>query len=187
MTLTGGVSHTAVPAYIDEMDIAVAPYPPLEKFYFSPLKVLEYMARGKAIVATSQGQIKDLIRHGETGWLVPAGDEASLVRAIRHLAENPGLRSRLGKKAAFEARTRHSWQHRVVSILEHIGAPDHPFPDRAKRQSLDEKNRPVVYTGLYQSLEKARNSAPAVDLGSNEMSIVPAKRTRNTTSFKAGS
>jgi glycosyltransferase involved in cell wall biosynthesis len=41
VTLSGAVPQQEVPAYIRAMDIAVAPYPPLERFYFSPLKVLE--------------------------------------------------------------------------------------------------------------------------------------------------
>jgi glycosyltransferase involved in cell wall biosynthesis len=118
VTLTGNVPHEEVLKYVDVMDIAVAPYPAFEDFYFSPLKVLEYMARGKAIVATEQGQIKDLIRHNETGWLVPPGNQAQFVDAIKELAQNSLLRKKLGESAAAEARISHSWKQRVSHILE---------------------------------------------------------------------
>ncbi len=120
VTCTGGISHEQVPEYIDAMDIAVAPYPQLEEFYFSPLKVLEYMARGKAIIASNIGQIAELIYHGETGWMVPAGDIDSFVKAIRLLSHDQSLREKMGQKAAKEVREQHSWRHRATYILDII-------------------------------------------------------------------
>jgi len=120
ITYAGGVNHDKVPEYIDTVDIALAPYPQLEKFYFSPLKVLEYMARGKAVIASNIGQIANLIDHGETGWMVPPGDINSFVDAIELLSRDRGLRKKLGEKASQEARTQHSWKHRANHILDII-------------------------------------------------------------------
>jgi glycosyltransferase involved in cell wall biosynthesis len=120
VTCTGGITHEQIPKYIDAMDIAVAPYPELETFYFSPLKVLEYMARGKAIVASGIGQLEELLRHGENGWLTAPGDVENFVDAIRHLKKNRYLRDDMGIKAAEEARSQHSWGHRALSILNLI-------------------------------------------------------------------
>lgn len=116
VTLTGAVSLEDIPPYLRAMDVAVAPYPALERFYFSPLKVLEYMACGCAVVASRVGQLANLIRHGETGWLVPPGDPAATADSIRRLASNADLRRTLGARAAEEARRVHSWQRRVESI-----------------------------------------------------------------------
>ena len=117
VTLVGAVPHTEVPAYIRAMDVTVAPYPQLERFYFSPLKILEYMAAGRAVVAASIGQINELIRDGETGLLVPLSDAGALAQAIRRLAEEPDLRHALGTHAASEARQTHTWAQRVSEII----------------------------------------------------------------------
>lgn len=130
VTVTGGISHNDVPPYIRAMDIAVAPYPKMEQFYFSPLKVLEYMATGRAVVASRIGQLNELVRHGESGWLVEPGDVCAFIEAIRTLAENDHLRYSLGKQAAFEVQENHTWRQRVELFMrelkgEHLGEMQH--------------------------------------------------------------
>lgn len=58
------------------------------------LKVLQYMAAGLPVVANPVGVQADLVRHGETGYLVRSADE--WIAAIRRLAEEPELRRHLG-------------------------------------------------------------------------------------------
>jgi glycosyltransferase involved in cell wall biosynthesis len=118
VTLTGTVPQTAIPPYLRAMDIAVAPYPVLERFYFSPLKVFEYMATGRAVVASRIGQITELIREGETGVLVPPGDVAALVAAVRALAADQGLRQTLAAKATAAVQSAHTWLHRAARVIE---------------------------------------------------------------------
>jgi glycosyltransferase involved in cell wall biosynthesis len=110
------MAHEAVPRHLRGVDIAVAPYPPLDPFYFSPLKVLEYMATGRAIVASRVGQISELIEDGVTGLLVSPGDPAALAAALDRLAGHTGLRTALGRKAATAARECHLWTSRVDAI-----------------------------------------------------------------------
>ncbi len=97
--LSGGADPTMVPGLLASMDVAVAPYPALKRFYFSPLKVYEYMAAGRAVVASRIGQLAELIEHGRTGLLYPAGDAAALAEALAGLQREPGLRGRLGHAA----------------------------------------------------------------------------------------
>ena len=120
VTQVGAVPHAEVPKYLRAMDIAVAPYPPLEKFYFSPLKVLEYMATARAVVATRIGQLKELVRSGETGVLVEPGDPEALAQAIRSLAVDESLRRGLGHAAAEETWRAHRWTARAATILDRI-------------------------------------------------------------------
>lgn len=119
--LTGPAAHDRIPHFLDRMDIAVAPYPAMEPFYFSPLKVLEYMASGLPVVASDIGQLRELVRPGETGLLVPPGDAAALADAIRRLAGDAALRVRMGATASAEVLGRHTWAHRAESILELAG------------------------------------------------------------------
>jgi glycosyltransferase involved in cell wall biosynthesis len=111
------VRHEDVPRFLRAMDIAVAPYPRLERFYYSPLKVLEYMATGRAIVASAIGQPRELLRTDETGVLVPPGDVAALAGAIRCLAHDRERRRALGLAAAREAASRHRWIDRAAQIV----------------------------------------------------------------------
>jgi glycosyltransferase involved in cell wall biosynthesis len=74
------------------------------------------MASGKAIAATSVGQIKDVIRNGDNGLLVPAGDEAALADAIISLIEDVPLRTRLGEQARIDAVMSHSWEQYLDRI-----------------------------------------------------------------------
>ncbi len=120
VTQAGAVAHHHVPTYLRAMDIALAPYPPLERFYYSPLKVLEYMAAARAIVAARIGQLTELVRPGETGLLVEPGDPEALAQAIRALAADEALRNALGSTAAREARRSHRWTDRALSIMERV-------------------------------------------------------------------
>lgn len=121
VTVAGAVSHAEVPGFIRGMDVAVAPYPQLAPFYFSPLKVLEYMATGRAVVASRIGQLADLIRDGETGLMVSPGDADALAVAVRRLADDDALRHTIGAAAAAEVRSAHTWGHRASQILEAAG------------------------------------------------------------------
>jgi glycosyltransferase involved in cell wall biosynthesis len=117
LTCIDAVPHPDIPKFVRAMDVAVAPYPRLERFYFSPLKALEYMAAGRAVVVSQIGQLTELIEDGHTGLLVPPGDRAALVEAIRRLAADHGLRQRLGRAAAAKIKANYTWRQRASEIL----------------------------------------------------------------------
>ncbi len=114
----GAVSPTEIPQVLGAMDAVVAPYPQLQNFYFSPLKVFEYMAAGKPIVASAIGQINDILEHERTALLVAPGDPAALASAILRLRAEPELAARLGRAARAEAETHHTWRERVRTVLD---------------------------------------------------------------------
>ena len=112
----GAVEPEQIPHWLAQMDVAVAPYPPLEQFYFSPLKVYEYMAAGLPVIASDIGQLRQVITPGETGLLVPPGDVEALVQALLQLQQNPVLRQRLGQQAQRQIATHHTWLQVVDRI-----------------------------------------------------------------------
>jgi glycosyltransferase involved in cell wall biosynthesis len=120
VTFTGAVDYVDIPEWLRKADVLVAPYPMIDDFYFSSLKVFEYMAAGKAIVASGIGQISSILTHGKTALLVRPGDLDSLTEALRKLKDDAGLRARLGERAQVEARLKHTWNHRVIDILKII-------------------------------------------------------------------
>lgn len=114
---TGGVAHTEVPPILRHFDVALAPYPHLDHpFYFSPLKLFEYMGCGIPVVASAIGQIAQVVRHQETGLLYPPGDVETLTAHCDRLLSNPGERERFGKAAAEEVHSRYTWNHNAVRI-----------------------------------------------------------------------
>jgi glycosyltransferase involved in cell wall biosynthesis len=76
------------------------------------------MAMGKGIVASDLEQIGEVLSHGKTAWLVPAGNPAALTDGICTLAEDPNLRRALGEAARDEAVARHTWKAHVRRILQ---------------------------------------------------------------------
>lgn len=115
--LTGAVDPSGVPALLAAMDVAVAPYPDLQPFYFSPLKLYEYMAAGRAVVASRVGQIADVIQDGESGLLVAPGDPRALAGALARLHADADLRARLGRAARERTLRHHTWDAVAERIL----------------------------------------------------------------------
>ena len=102
------------------MDVAVAPYPKLAGFYFSPLKVYEYMAAGRPIVASSVGQVADVLTHRRTALLHPPGSVRKLVEHVEELRRRPQLRERLGRDARRLASKRFTWDRNAARVLAMI-------------------------------------------------------------------
>ena len=118
---TGAVDHDRVPRLLDACDILLAPHVPLadgSEFFGSPTKIFEYMAMGKAIVASRLGQIGEVLTDQETALLVEPGNVAELVTAIEKLIESDELRATLGAKARGVAEREHTWKHNAQRVLE---------------------------------------------------------------------
>jgi glycosyltransferase involved in cell wall biosynthesis len=132
--LTGALAHDEMPQALQALDVLVAPYPEMEHFYFSPLKVYEYMAAGKPIVASRIGQIADLLEHERTALLAPPGDVTALATALDRLRSDRELGARLGQAAQSEALAHHSWQRRVTqweTLFAEVIAHRHAQPAEA--------------------------------------------------------
>lgn len=121
--LTGAVDPAAIPGLLASMHVAVAPYPDRPDFYFSPLKLFEYMAAGRAVVASRIGQVADVIDPGVNGLLHTPGDPAALAEDLELLRGAPGLRWSLGRAARAAARRRHSWDAVARRLLRLAGRP----------------------------------------------------------------
>jgi len=115
---TGAVAPHQVPGLVTSADVAVAPYPDASRFYFSPLKVYEYMAAGRAVVASRVGQLETVIRHDVSGLLCPPGDAAALAAALERLRCEPTLRARLGRAARTTVLRQHTWDAIAARVLE---------------------------------------------------------------------
>jgi glycosyltransferase involved in cell wall biosynthesis len=105
VTFAGFQSHATLPQMMRDSDLFVLPS--YGDSYASVF--LESMSSGLPTIGADFGGARELIRHGENGWLVPQHDTAALVEAIRLLSQDEALRCRLGETAAREIRESHSW------------------------------------------------------------------------------
>jgi len=113
---TGTVPREEVPYYISSASICVASFRETEVTKCkSPLKIVEYMASGKPVIASSVGEVRRMV--GGAGILVDAGDDLQLAEKILLLLNDKALRDRLGKFARTRAEKRYSWSHTSESIL----------------------------------------------------------------------
>lgn len=119
--LTGSVTSEEVPGLLASMDVAVAPYPQLKNFYFSPLKVYEYMAAGLPVVASRIGQLTELVQDGENGLLCSPGNSEALADALYRLSCDSGLCRRLGRAARTTVLRDYAWEKIVMRILRLAG------------------------------------------------------------------
>ncbi|MBI4717173.1 MAG: glycosyltransferase family 4 protein [Planctomycetes bacterium] len=117
---TGAVPHERVPALLAAMDVAVAPFRAVEDFYFSPIKLFEYMASGACVVASRLGQIQEVIKHEVSGLLCAPDDVSALAASLETARRSPALRARLSASARATVETGYTWKHtagRVEQVL----------------------------------------------------------------------
>jgi len=116
IVLAGPATHEMIPSYLAAMDIAVQPS---ATSYCCPLKVIEYMAAGKAIVAPRQENLTELLEEGRTALLFEPGDDREMADALMRLVADRRLRETLGASAKEEiARRGMTWTENATRILE---------------------------------------------------------------------
>jgi glycosyltransferase involved in cell wall biosynthesis len=112
--ITGAVPHAAMPAALAAADVGVAPFDlgahaPLSLgFYWSPLKIFEYMAAGLPVIAPASDRIPSLVAHGREGILYDPRDPGALAAALEQMMDSP-LRASLGAAARERAVRDYSW------------------------------------------------------------------------------
>lgn len=140
--LPGMVPHGRVREYLDAADILVSPHirlPDGKPFFGSPTKLFEYMAMGKAIIASNLDQLAQVLAHNETAVLVEPGNVQELIEAIEWLEHDRALRSRLGAEARRVAVGKHTWKQNVGRVLAHTGCEARRAPSDKVRVSIVEK------------------------------------------------
>jgi glycosyltransferase involved in cell wall biosynthesis len=118
------VPHAQIGAYLAAIDIAVAPYrapgPDQGSFYFSPLKVFEYMAAERPVVAPQLGQIGEVVKHGQHGLLYPPDDTKALTAHLLQLIRNPAQRTQMGCAGATQVSQQYTWSGNAMRVAELI-------------------------------------------------------------------
>jgi glycosyltransferase involved in cell wall biosynthesis len=118
----GSVAYEHMPDVAAACDVGLAPYDPARLrqlglgFYWSPLKIFEYMASGLPTVTIARPPLDEIVRAGQEALHVRAGDPDDLARAIAALADDPELRFRLGTSARRRVVERYSWERHCEQL-----------------------------------------------------------------------
>jgi glycosyltransferase involved in cell wall biosynthesis len=117
ITFSGQVGPPQVAALLARASVLALPNTSsaISERYTSPLKLFEYLAAGKAIVASDLPAIREILRDGETALLVPPGDPLALAAALDRLRADPEMAARLGAAAARLA-PEYSWAKRAERL-----------------------------------------------------------------------
>lgn len=112
---TGRVPHETVQRYYDLVDVLAYPRLPIRLTELvTPLKPLEAMAQGRMLIASDVGGHRELIRHGETGFLFRAGDMAALADGITHVLANRDAWPRIREQARRFVEVERTWANSVA-------------------------------------------------------------------------
>jgi len=120
VTFTGLIPQDDAPEYLAACDILASPHVPNPDgtpFFGSPTKLFEYMAMGKAIVASDLDQIGEVLEHRKTAWMVKPADVKDLARGIIELVDDKKLRIELGRHAREEVVAKYTWTEHVRKIV----------------------------------------------------------------------
>jgi glycosyltransferase involved in cell wall biosynthesis len=114
---TGWIEHAQVPAYLATANVAIYPYrDTLINRAKCSIKILEYMAMGKAIVTSRVGQNLEYLEHNKSGILVEPGNVQEFASGMLAALGDPGLAAQLGKEAQYRVAHHFNWSQRVVEI-----------------------------------------------------------------------
>jgi len=136
--ITGSLPHGEVPAIMQTFDVALQTG---AAAYASPLKLFEYMALGRAVIAPDQPNIREVLTDGADALLFAPGDAASFRAALTRLCGDAELRRRLGAAARRTVEERPlTWAHnaaRIEALAESLLKAARPYPARLKGGSVN--------------------------------------------------
>lgn len=116
---TGRVERQAIPEHIAALDIAVQPD---VTDYASPIKLFEYLAIGRAVVAPDKPNIREVVSEGQSALLFPPRDWKALKDRLHELLQDSEMRLALGRQASARAEAQgYTWQgnaRRVIGLIE---------------------------------------------------------------------
>jgi glycosyltransferase involved in cell wall biosynthesis len=115
---TGTVAYSDVAAHIGAMDVSLLLDRGEQGFHYSPLKLREYMACGRAVIGPRVGELERVLTDGADGLLVQPGNPHALAEAIEKLHDDPSRRRQIGSAARERVAQEWSWDRQLERVLE---------------------------------------------------------------------
>lgn len=120
VSITGAVGRDKVLRYLQQIDIALQP---ASTDYASPMKLIEYMAASKAIIAPDQPNIRELLDHNKNALLFEPGNWKQLTDIIHFLCDDIELRDSIGREAKLTVKEKDlTWDANVSRILDEVSS-----------------------------------------------------------------
>ncbi|MBA7507582.1 Phosphatidyl-myo-inositol mannosyltransferase [subsurface metagenome] len=117
LIFVGRVPYEEVPAYINASDVCIVTQSK-SRSGFSPLKLFEYMACGKPVVASDIEGVREIVKESGGGLLVEAENSAELAQAILRLLKDEGLMKQMGENGLRCVTEKYSWENTARKALE---------------------------------------------------------------------
>lgn len=143
-TLEVAVPHEDIPHILADADIGVAPLQKGDRNQVqggSPMKIAEYMACGRPVIAGDLPMTREMLEDGKQGLLYPPSDEDALAEKIVQLCEDPELRATMGAAARVRAQELFDAQHLraiVVKVFQELLSPSIIVSEEAFDGAMDD-------------------------------------------------
>lgn len=130
--LHGFVPPAMTDRYALAFDVLLAPYQSRVQVangedharWMSPLKLFGYMAAGKPILCSDLPVLREIIKDGHNGLLLPADNCQAWLDALERVTTDEVERERLGTNAKTDFMTKHTWQQRARRVIQYLGKHD---------------------------------------------------------------
>jgi glycosyltransferase involved in cell wall biosynthesis len=113
-SFVGTKPHNQIPGLISAMDIALLPNC---NDYCSPVKVFEFMAMGKAVVAPKLPNLEEILTNGFNGFLFEPQNKRDLIDSLSHLVKDEETRQCLGRNARQTVYQKHLWINNAKEVV----------------------------------------------------------------------
>ncbi|OHB72693.1 MAG: hypothetical protein A2W23_10505 [Planctomycetes bacterium RBG_16_43_13] len=150
VVLIDEMDHFSLSQYVMAADVCLCIYNdyPFRKFFFSPLKLFDYMARGKAVIASNKGQIAQVIKHGVNGLLVDSEEE--IIACLRDLQINRNALELLGNNAKNDVIRYYNWRRVAEETCDSLL----PLVKHETERKIDLLKLQTIWNVLEKDFEK---------------------------------
>jgi glycosyltransferase involved in cell wall biosynthesis len=112
--LPGKVPHHEVSAFLSTMDLGILPD---SNDYGSPMKLFEFMAMGKGMIAPDFSPIAEVVKDNQTSWLFKAGDRKACIEKVFEIVNERETCKKVGLNARLYIENERQWKHNAEQLL----------------------------------------------------------------------
>ena len=112
--LPGKVPHHEVSSFLSAMDLGILPD---SNDYGSPMKLFEFMAMGKGMIAPDFSPIAEVVQDNATSWLFPASNKQACIDKVFEIVNDREAHQEVGKNARTYIENERQWKHNAEQLL----------------------------------------------------------------------